>query len=221
MQEVIFKDKNIWIFDLDNTVYSPKTKIFEQIDLRMKSFISQKLCISKTEAYALQKIFYKKYGTTLYGLMKHYGFEPDEFLRYVHDIDLSSLKKSHSLFSKINALPGKKIIYTNGEYNYAKKVLKSLGIESLFEEILDIKRCNFIPKPSIEPLISYLKKKKLQPVKAVYFEDLEKNLENAHKYGITTIHIAESVAENKGKKKFVDFKFKNILDALESISKFT
>ena len=167
MQEVIFKDKNIWIFDLDNTVYSPKTKIFEQIDLRMKSFISQKLCISKTEAYALQKIFYKKYGTTLYGLMKHYGFEPDEFLRYVHDIDLSSLKKSHSLFSKINALPGKKIIYTNGEYNYAKKVLKSLGIESLFEEILDIKRCNFIPKPSIEPLISYLKKKKLQPVKAV------------------------------------------------------
>ena len=121
MKGQIFKKKNIWLFDLDNTIYSPQTKIFDQIDQRMKLFISKKLSVSKEDAFVLQKKFYKKYGTTLYGLMKHYKFDPDEFLDFVHDVDLSKLKKDSKLFEKIKSLPGKKIIYTNGEKVYAKK----------------------------------------------------------------------------------------------------
>ena len=96
---VDFFKKKTWLFDLDNTIYSPKTKIFDQIDKRMKLFISKKLSVSEDEAFIIQKKFYKKYGTTLYGLMKHYKFNPDEFLDFVHDVDLSKLKKA-TLFEK-------------------------------------------------------------------------------------------------------------------------
>ena len=94
MNVEVFKEKKVWLFDLDNTIYSPNTKIFDQIDQRMKLFISKKLSISENDAFILQKKFYHKYGTTLYGLMKNYELDPDEFLNFVHDIDLSKLKKN-------------------------------------------------------------------------------------------------------------------------------
>tara|TARA_B100000035_G_scaffold21242_1_gene16821 strand:+ start:543 stop:1211 length:669 start_codon:yes stop_codon:yes gene_type:complete len=214
-----FEKKNFWIFDLDNTIYDPKSKIFDQIDLRMKKFISSRLNISQEKAFKIQKKFYKEYGTTLSGLMKHYQIQPKEFLKFVHDVDLSKLKKCSTLFNEIKQLPGRKIIYTNGDQDYAKKVLNSLGIESLFEYILDITKSKYIPKPSIEPLITYLKKNKIKTQTCVYFEDLEKNLENAHKYGITTVHIMDQNIKKKSSQPFIDYRFKSILEALNTINK--
>ena len=214
-----FEKKNFWIFDLDNTIYDPKTKIFDQIDLRMKKFISTRLNISEKEALKIQKKFYKKYGTTLSGLTKHYQVQPNEFLKFVHDVDLRKLKKCSNLFNEINQLPGRKIIYTNGDHDYAKKVLNSLGIETLFEYILDITKSKYVPKPSVQPLITYLKKNKIKAQTCVYFEDLEKNLENAHKYGITTVHIKEQINKKKTIQPFIDFRFKSILVALNTINK--
>ena len=108
--------------------------------------------------------------------MKHYQIQPNEFLKFVHDVDLSKLKKCSNLFKEINQLPGRKIIYTNGDQDYAKKVLNSLGVESLFEYILDITKSKYIPKPSVEPLITYLKKIKLN-LKPVYIlKTLKKTL---------------------------------------------
>ena len=214
-----FEKKNFWIFDLDNTIYDSKTKIFDQIDLRMKKFISSRLNISEKEAFKIQKKFYREYGTTLSGLTKHYQVKPNEFLKYVHDVDLSKLKKCPSLFKEINQLPGRKIIYTNGDHDYAKKVLNSLGIESLFEYILDITKSKYIPKPSVQPLINYLKKNEIKAETCVYFEDLEKNLENAHNYGITTIHIEGLKNKKKSIQPYIDFRFKSILEALNTINK--
>ena len=214
-----FEKKNFWIFDLDNTIYDPKSKIFDQIDLRMKQFISSRLNISKEEAFKIQKKFYNEYGTTLSGLMKHYQIQPNEFLKFVHDVDLSKLKKCSHLFKEINQLPGRKIIYTNGDQDYAKKVLNSLGVESLFEYILDITKSKYIPKPSVEPLINYLNKNNINLKTCVYFEDLEKNLENAHKYGITTVHIEDKINKKKTTQPFIDFRFKSILEALHTINK--
>ena len=214
-----FEKKNFWIFDLDNTIYDPKSKIFDQIDLRMKQFISSRLNISKEEAFKIQKKFYNEYGTTLSGLMKHYQIQPNEFLKFVHDVDLSKLKKCSNLFKEINRLPGRKIIYTNGDQDYAKKVLNSLGVESLFEYILDITKSKYIPKPSVEPLITYLNKNNINLKTCVYFEDLEKNLENAHKYGITTVHIEDKKNKKKTTQPFIDFRFKSILEALHTINK--
>lgn len=213
----VFKEKKVWLFDLDNTIYSPTTKIFDQIDQRMKLFISKKLSISENDAFILQKKFYHKYGTTLYGLMKNYELDPDEFLNFVHDIDLSKLKKNSVLFKKINNLPGSKIIYTNGEKNYAEKVLKSLGVSNLFKSIWDIKKSKFIPKPEMSPLKNLLSTNKIDNSSCVYFEDIEKNLRPAHQLGITTVHITDKNPTIK--KSYVDFRFKTIISALDMINK--
>ena len=215
----IFKNKDVWIFDLDNTLYSSKTKIFDQIDERMKLFISKKLNISFEKAFTLQKKFYKEYGTTLYGLMKHYNFQPKEFLNFVHDVNLDKITKNKNLFENIENLPGEKIIYTNGDENYARRVLKKLGIHKLFSYILDIERSNYIPKPIIDPLISFLEEKELILIIVFILKIFKKNLENAHKYGITTIHIKEKDFDNIKSESFIDFRFSSLIKALKEINK--
>ena len=214
-----FSRKNFWIFDLDNTLYPASTRIFNMIDQRMKSFISMKLNISPEEAFTLQKDFYKNYGTTLSGLMKFYNVDPDQFLDYVHNIDFSKIKRSEKLRQSINRLQGKKILYTNGDMKYAKKVLKAIGIDKSIPNIFDIKKANFIPKPELISYKKMIEEFEIDPEKAVFFEDIEKNLEPAYKLGITTVHIdiEHDDKSNKKLKSFINFKFKYIESAITEI----
>ena len=212
-----FAQKEDWLFDLDNTLYSPNLGIFSQIDERMKKFISNKLELSEKKSFILQKKFYKKYGTTLYGLMKHYEVDPQEFCNFVHDINFKNLKNSRILRSKLQALPGRKIIYTNGDYKYAEKILRCLGIEDLFSDIFDIKKSNYIPKPMKSSLNKLIKKYELNPLKTVYFDDLEKNLMSASLKGFTTIHISEETTSKSNS--YIDFRFKTVINALDMIIK--
>tara|TARA_B100000902_G_C27010353_1_gene764462 strand:+ start:38 stop:709 length:672 start_codon:yes stop_codon:yes gene_type:complete len=212
-----FNNKKTWLFDLDNTLYPPNTGIFAQIDIRMKKFISENLKISEDKSFNLQKKFYKQYGTTLYGLIKNYNIDPDEFCDYVHNINFKNLIKSKELKKKLQMLPGRKIVYTNGDYAYAEKVLNSLGIREIFFDIFDIKKTNFIPKPMKTSLNKLIKTYKLVPEQTVYFDDLEKNLQSASSKGFTTIHISENY--NMQFDNSVDFRFKTIINALDMIIK--
>ena len=189
------------------------------IDNNMKRFISKKLDVSFDEAFRLQKKFYLEFGTTLFGLMKYHNVNPDEFLDFVHDIDLTKIKKSKGLKYKINNLPGTKILFTNGDEKYAKRVLESLGIEDSIDQIFDIKRANYLPKPKLETYLRLIKEFNINPQQTVFFEDIEKNLEPAHKLGITTVHIKENFNSSQinKSKEFVDLSFKCIDSALESI----
>lgn len=189
------------------------------IDNNMKRFISKKLDVSFDEAFRLQKKFYLEFGTTLFGLMKYHNVNPDEFLDFVHDIDLTKIKKSKGLKYKINNLPGTKILFTNGDEKYAKRVLESLGIEDSIDQIYDIKRANYLPKPKLETYLRLIKEFNINPQQTVFFEDIEKNLEPAHKLGITTVHIKENFNSSQinKSKDFVDLSFKCIDSALESI----
>ena len=189
------------------------------IDNNMKRFISKKLDVSFDEAFRLQKKFYLEFGTTLFGLMKYHNVNPDEFLDFVHDIDLTKIKKSKGLKYRINNLPGTKILFTNGDEKYAKRVLESLGIEDSIDQIYDIKRANYLPKPKFETYLRLIKEFNINPQKTVFFEDIEKNLEPAHKLGITTVHIKENFNSSQinKSKDFVDLSFKCIDSALESI----
>tara|TARA_X000000950_G_scaffold123375_1_gene154624 strand:+ start:31689 stop:32357 length:669 start_codon:yes stop_codon:yes gene_type:complete len=215
----ILKRKKEWIFDLDNTLYSASTKIFDLIDIRMKKYISNKFNLKPEEAYKLQKKLYYENGTTLSGLMKKFKVNPLEFLDYVHDINLSKIKKSLDLKCFIDSLPGRKIIFTNGDINWAKKMLTALGMSNSFHYIFDIIEADFIPKPNLQSYNKFIKKYKVNPKRAVFFEDTEKNLIPAYKLGMTTIHI--DINHKKAKKKykhFVDFKFSCIKSALKTIS---
>jgi len=178
-----------WIFDLDNTLYSGDTKVFDQVDKKMSKFISEKLNVSIEEAKKIQKNYFHEYNTTLNGMIKNHKIDADEFLEFVHDVDLDFLKADKPLAQEIANLNGKKLIFTNGSKAHASNVTKRIGIEKLFDGVFDIVESNFIPKPSIEPYKKIIEKYKIEPQYSIFIEDIARNLKPAHKLGMKTVWI--------------------------------
>ena len=178
-----------WIFDLDNTLYSPEEEIFSQIDERMTKFITDKFKINNEEAFNIQKKYFLEYGTTLSGLMKKNNIDSDEFLEFVHDIDLEILKPDKKLNKIISNLPGKKFIFTNGSKKHAQNVLKKLEMNVIFDDIYDIKDSNFIPKPNMEAYTTFINKMGIDVNKSIMFEDIARNLQPAKELGIISVLI--------------------------------
>ena len=194
-----------WVFDLDNTLYSPEEDIFSQIDKRMTEFIVSKFNVNEEEAFNIQKKYFLEYGTTLSGLMKRENIDPDEFLEFVHDINLEILKPNKELSKIIKNLPGDKFIFTNGSKKHAENVLKQLEMNGIFDDIFDIKESNFIPKPNINAYLNFIDKTKIEPDNSIMFEDIGRNLEAAKKLGMKTVLIKRNVPMRNDKFKTKDF----------------
>lgn len=183
-----------WVFDLDNTLYAAECRLFEEIDTRMTAYICKRLAMAHDEARKLQKDYYVRYGTTMAGLMREHDVEPDHFLDYVHDIDLAKLRENPALAQALNALPGRKYIYTNGSIAHAENVAGALGIFHLFDDVFDIKAAAYTPKPHPEPYETFTRRFDIKPARAVMFEDLAQNLETPHAMGMTTVLVCSDAA---------------------------
>ena len=211
-----------WIFDLDNTLYDIKLSLFKRVSIRITQFIINYFGITKNEALKLQRELYLKYGLTLRGLIVEKKIEPQDFLKYVHDVEFPELKIDNELKSLLSNLKGKKYIYTNASYQHAKNILTLLGVMEEFEYILDIEATDFIPTPNIE---SYqIMKKKLclrnkDMEKAIFIEDTARNLVPAKNLGMSTVWMENSFNENDFKKNFtyIDYSFKNVKSFLKFI----
>jgi putative hydrolase of the HAD superfamily len=179
-----------WAFDLDNTLYPADCNLFRQIDARMASFIEARLGVATARAREIQKRYYVQYGTTLSGLMREHGVAPREFLDYVHDIDLSVVAPNDGLARRIESLPGRKYIFTNGSTAHAERVTARLGLANLFDAIFDIAAADFIPKPHRETYERFIGKFSVTPARAVMFDDLAHNLEAPHALGMTTVLVS-------------------------------
>jgi len=205
---------NTWIFDLDNTLYSADSGIFQQVHIFMGEFISKYLNIEINEAKKLQKKYYKKHGTTLRGMMDNHSVDPDLFLSEVHKLDYSIVDPNEELNKQLEKLKGRKIIYTNANRQHADEILKRLKLTHIFTEIFDIKNANYIPKPEITPYEQIIKDYEINPSKAIMFDDIAKNLVPAKNIGFTTIWINagyENFSDDiKKSKKFLDYETKNI-----------
>ena len=184
-----FRRVATWVFDLDNTLYPHHLNLWQQVDVRIRDYIVGLLKVTHDEAFRMQKDYYKRYGTTLRGLMKEHGLEPDEFLDIVHQIDYSPLTPNPALGASIEELPGRKLILTNGTRNHADEVLRRLGIDKHFEDIFDIKSAELEPKPNTAVYERFLARHRVDPLKAVLFEDLARNLEVPHALGMTTVLV--------------------------------
>ncbi len=211
-----------WIFDLDNTIYDINLGLFKKISNRITDFIMSKYSLDIDQAKKIQKEYYLKYGLTLRGLIVEKKLEPEEFLDYVHDVEHPELKKNDQLISKIRILEGKKIIFTNATSKHAKKILKILELEDDFDQIIDIKDLEYIPKPdkrSYKKLLECLNLNKENLDKTIFFEDTVKNLVPAKELGITTVWMKNSINEKDFKKNFsfIDYSFNNLNEFLDTI----
>lgn len=187
-----FRHVDAWIFDLDNTLYPAQCHLFKQIDARMTRFVQDRLDLDFDDARRLQKNYYADYGTTLSGLMTVNSIPPTEFLDYVHDIDLRVLPDSRALSDKIDALPGRKFIFTNGSTRHAENVCYALGLTVTFDGIFDIVAANYRPKPHRATYEQFLTRYEIAPTRAAMFEDLAINLEAPHALGMTTVLITST-----------------------------
>ena len=209
-----------WLFDLDNTLYSGQTKVFDQVDKKMSKFISEKLNVNIKEARKIQKSYFHEYNTTLNGMIKNHQIDANEFLEFVHDVNLDFLKKDKFLENEIMKLDGKKIIFTNGSKAHAKNVTQKIGIDKLFDGVFDIVDSDFIPKPSKEPYKKIIENYKIEPQYCIFFEDIARNLKPAHELGMKTVWIKneEPWAAKFSKSKFIDFKTDNLAKFLKEIN---
>ena len=211
-----------WIFDLDNTIYDINLGLFKKISERITNFIMSKYSLDMEQAKKIQKEYYLKYGLTLRGLIVEKKLEPEEFLDYVHDVEHPELEKNDQLISKIRLLEGKKIIFTNATSKHAKKILKILELEHDFDQIIDIKDLEYIPKPdkrSYKKLLECLNLNKENLDKTIFFEDTVKNLIPAKELGITTVWMKNSINEKDFMKNcnFIDYSFNNLNEFLDTI----
>ena len=184
-----FHDIETWIFDLDNTLYHASINLFDQIDKRMCEYVANFLNVPASEAYKIQKHFFREHGTTLRGMMECHNMDPDSYLKYVHDIDFRAIKPDRILANALKTLPKQKIIFTNATKDYANHVIKSLEIDQYIVDIFDIVDANYIPKPAPEIYSQFINKFDINPKKAIMVEDMARNLIPAASLGMRTVWV--------------------------------
>ena len=189
-----FRHPDVWIFDLDNTLYPSKCRLFDQIDVRMGTYIANFLGIDYGQARKVQKDFFRHHGTTLRGLMSVHGADPQSFLNYVHDIDLTVLPRMPGLSQALGRLEGRKIVFTNASRDYAERVLERLGIGDHFEDVFGIEAADFIPKPDMDAYRKLIKRHGIDPKRSAMVEDMARNLVPARELGMTTVWVPSTIS---------------------------
>jgi putative hydrolase of the HAD superfamily len=185
-----FHHVDAWVFDLDNTLYPPSARLFDQIELRMTAWVMQALGLGRAEADQLRRHYWHSYGTTLAGLMTEHGVDPGPYLTEVHDISLDHLQADPVLARRIAALPGRRIVYTNGCAPYAERVLAARGLGDLFDAVYGVEHAGFRPKPERSAFEAVFAADGLTPARAAMFEDDPRNIAAPHARGMRTVHIA-------------------------------
>ncbi len=185
-----FSHVTYWVFDLDNTLYPPQARLFDQIEVRMTQYVMDALGIDRPRADHLRKHYWHKYGTTLAGLMQENDVDPTPYLTHVHEISLDHLEADTKLRQGIAALPGRKIVYTNGSAPYAERVIAARGLSGIFDAIYGVEHADFHPKPDARAFERVFTRDGLTPSQGAMFEDDPRNLAVPHQLGMCTVHVA-------------------------------
>jgi putative hydrolase of the HAD superfamily len=189
-----FSHIETWVFDLDNTLYPPEVRLFDQIEARMTAWVQARLGVDREEADRLRRHYWASHGTTLAGLMEVHGVEPNGYLHDVHDICFDALAPDPGLGAAIEALPGRRIVYTNGTRPYAERVIAARGLTGLFDAVYGVEHAGFQPKPRPAAFRAVFAADGLAPERGAMFEDDPRNLAAPHAMGMRTVHVAPAPA---------------------------
>lgn len=187
-----FAGVETWIFDLDNTLYPMGAEIYDVVGARMTGYIANALNLDAKSAERMREDYFDRYGATLAGLILHHDIDGRDFLDRVHDVDLSIVSPDPALAALIAALPGRRLVFTNGARSYAERILDQLGLANLFEDVFDLEASNFAPKPQPAAFDALIRRYALTPHTCLFFEDSARNLETAHALGFRTVLIDAS-----------------------------
>lgn len=190
MPQVDLSDVEFWIFDLDNTLYPAECRLFDQVDRRIGLYIEQLLNLDRESARALQKQYFREHATTLRGLMNVHNVDPDAFLDFVHEIDVSGVAPDPDLDQALETLPGRKLIYTNGSVAHARNVMERVGINRHFTDIFDIAAADYVPKPDAASFARLIETYGIDPKRAAMFDDMPRNLKPAADLGMKTVLVS-------------------------------
>lgn len=201
--------KKVWIFDLDNTLYNASAQVFPVMNQAMTQYIMDALDLNEADAHFLRRHYWQVYGATLKGLMRHHGVNPHHFLSETHDgLDLEQMVHTvKKLKSTLDNIKVRKCVFTNGPQQYAKRILRIMGIESCFECVFSVESTHFHAKPSVRGFAMLLKKLKVKPSDCVMLEDNLQALMTAKRLGMTTILVSELLK----KPLFVDYRINSVL----------
>lgn len=208
-----------WVFDLDNTLYPAASNLFARVSRRMTLFIREEYGLSEDAARDLQRRMFRRHGTTMRGLTVERGLDPERFLDFVHDIDVSDMAPDPRLAALIGRLPGRRVIFTNGSVPHAERITRQLGIDALFEGVFDIVAGGFVPKPDPRPYAAMAARFGIDPTASAMIEDMAKNLRPAAEMGMTTVwlrHAMDWSAEGAGEG-WVHHEIDDLADWLESL----
>jgi putative hydrolase of the HAD superfamily len=196
MQKRDFLNIDTWVFDLDNTLYCPSVRLFDQIEVKMTEYVMRVLRVDRQEADRLRDHYWHTHGTTLAGLMREHDMEPQDYLVAVHDISFDALSPDPELRARITALPGRKIVYTNGSAPYAERVIKARGLSGVFDAVYGVEHADFRPKPEREAFDAIFLRAGIATNRAAMFEDDARNLAAPHAMGMRTVLVGpEAKAE--------------------------
>ncbi len=178
------------LFDLDNTLYPSERDLFSLIDVRINRYMEEVVCIAPREVDGLRRHYWKEYGATLQGLVRHWQVDAEDYLAYVHDVDVAGrLAPDPQLRRAIEQLPLACYVFTNGSRGHAERVIAALGLEDVFSDIFDIRIANYQPKPNQDPYRGVLRQLAVSADRCVMVEDSLENLQTAKDLGMTTILV--------------------------------
>jgi len=212
-----------WIFDLDNTLYPASSNLFPLIDARIGAYVARLLEVDADEAHRIQKGYFHAHGTTLAGLMAEHGVDPHHYLADVHDIDMDALTPNEALAEALARLPGRKLVFTNGDAPYAARVLDRLGLGESFEAIFDVHATAYRPKPEPVAYQGLCEAYGLDPLESLFAEDMARNLKPAKAIGMTTVWVDNGSEQppNDSDRSFIDYTTHDIghwlLEMLEEV----
>lgn len=178
-----------WIFDLDDTLYPPESGVVAAIEARMTDWIAQRLGLGRAEADRLRHAYWRDYGGTLPGLVARHGIAPEAFLADVHDIPLTGLAADPALGTALAALPGRRVIFTNGSTSHAERVLAARGLTDHFQGTFSIEHADFVAKPDARAFDAAFRALQIDPTRAAMFEDSPANLRIPHSRGVRTVLV--------------------------------
>jgi putative hydrolase of the HAD superfamily len=179
----------VWVFDLDNTLYSAQHDLFAQVDQRMGEFVATLLDMGFEDARVVQKSLFRQHGSTMRGLMTEHGIDPNAFLDYVHDIDVSVLPQDEALDRALARLEGRKFVFTSASADHAERVMARIGVHHHFDDIFDVVAADYLPKPHPPTYRRFVERHQVEPGKAAMFEDIARNLAPAAALGMTTVWV--------------------------------